>query len=53
MRGTMRTMEQTDSIHILEKLIAFPTVSRQSNLDLVSYVAGLLDAHGIASRIIQ
>lgn len=46
-------MEQTDSIHILEKLIAFPTVSRQSNLDLVSYVAGLLDAHGIASRIIH
>lgn len=46
-------MEQTDSIHILEKLIAFPTVSRQSNLDLVGYVAGLLDAHGIASRIIH
>lgn len=46
-------MEQTDSIHILEKLIAFPTVSRQSNLDLVGYVAGLLDAHGITSRIIH
>ncbi len=42
-----------DSIRILEKLIAFPTVSRDSNLDLVSYVADMLDAHGVASQIIQ
>lgn len=42
-----------DSIEILERLIAFPTVSRDSNLDLISYVAGLLEAHGIASRIIH
>ncbi|RWO99576.1 MAG: acetylornithine deacetylase [Mesorhizobium sp.] len=42
-----------DSIRILEKLIAFPTVSRDSNLDLIGYVADLLDAHGIACQIIQ
>lgn len=42
-----------DSIRILEKLIAFPTVSRDSNLDLIAYVASLLDAHGVASQIIQ
>lgn len=42
-----------DSIEILERLIAFPTVSRDSNLDLIGYVAGLLEAHGIASRIIH
>ncbi|TIQ13721.1 MAG: acetylornithine deacetylase [Mesorhizobium sp.] len=42
-----------DSIRILEKLIAFPTVSRDSNLDLISYVANLLDAHGVACQIIQ
>ncbi|RUU08490.1 M20/M25/M40 family metallo-hydrolase, partial [Mesorhizobium sp. M7A.T.Ca.TU.009.01.3.2] len=42
-----------DSIQILEKLIAFPTVSRDSNLALVGYVAELLDAHGIDSRIIH
>ncbi|RUU47780.1 acetylornithine deacetylase [Mesorhizobium sp. M6A.T.Ca.TU.002.02.2.1] len=42
-----------DSIRILEKLIAFPTVSRDPNLDLIGYVADLLDAHGIACQIIQ
>ncbi|WP_027059607.1 acetylornithine deacetylase [Mesorhizobium loti] len=42
-----------DSIRILEKLIAFPTVSRDSNLDLILYVAEMLDAHGVASQIIR
>ncbi|MEI9400810.1 acetylornithine deacetylase [Mesorhizobium argentiipisi] len=42
-----------DSIRILEKLIAFPTVSRDSNLDLIGYVADLLQANGIASQIIH
>lgn len=42
-----------DSIRILEKLIAFPTVSRDSNLDLIGYVAGMLDAHGIACQLIH
>lgn len=42
-----------DSIRILEKLIAFPTVSRDSNLDLVNYVAELLEANGVASQIIH
>lgn len=42
-----------DTIGILEKLIAFPTVSRDSNLDLVNYVAELLEANGVASQIIH
>ena len=42
-----------DSIRILEKLLAFPTVSRDSNLDLIGYVTNLLDAHGIACQIIH
>ncbi|WP_421914371.1 acetylornithine deacetylase [Mesorhizobium sp.] len=42
-----------ESIQILEKLIAFPTVSRDSNLDLISYVADVLDRHGVACQIIQ
>lgn len=42
-----------DSIRILEKLIAFPTVSRDSNLDLIHYVVDLLEANGVASRIIH
>jgi acetylornithine deacetylase len=42
-----------DSIGILEKLIAFPTVSSDSNLDLVGYVTELLSAQGIACQIIR
>ncbi|MER8428143.1 acetylornithine deacetylase [Mesorhizobium sp. M1403] len=42
-----------DSIQILEKLMAFPTVSRDSNLALIGYVANLLDTHGIACQIIH
>jgi acetylornithine deacetylase len=42
-----------DSIRILERLIAFPTVSRDPNVDLIAYAAELLGAHGIASRIIH
>ncbi|ESY71635.1 acetylornithine deacetylase [Mesorhizobium sp. LNHC252B00] len=42
-----------DSIQILEKLIAFPTVSRDSNLDLIGYVSDLLAAQGIACQIIS
>lgn len=35
---------------ILERLVGFPTVSRDSNLDLVDWVEGWLAAHGIESR---
>lgn len=42
-----------DSIDILERLIAFPTVSRDSNLDLIGYAADLLAATGIASQLIH
>jgi acetylornithine deacetylase len=42
-----------NAIEILEKLIAFPTVSRDSNLDLIGYVREALEAHGIACRIIH
>ncbi|MBN9029776.1 MAG: acetylornithine deacetylase (ArgE) [Rhizobiales bacterium 63-7] len=42
-----------DSIAILEKLVAFPTVSRDSNLGLISYVAEVLEEHGIAYELIH
>lgn len=32
---------------ILDRLVAFPTVSRDSNLDLIDWVEGYLGAHGI------
>jgi acetylornithine deacetylase len=41
-----------NSIDILRKLIAFPTVSRDSNLDLIGYVQELLNTHGIEQTII-
>src|SRR5689334_12209624 len=42
-----------DSIEILKSLIAFPTVSRDSNLALIAYVRDLLAAHGIAATLIH
>ena len=34
---------------LMERLIAFPTVSRDSNLDLIDFVEGYLADHGISS----
>jgi acetylornithine deacetylase len=41
------------SRHYLERLVAFPTVSRDSNLDLISYVEAELSALGIASTRVE
>ena len=38
-----------DSKKILERLIGFPTVSRDSNLDLIEFVEGYLAEHDIRS----
>ena len=35
---------------ILDKLVGFPTVSRDSNLDLVDWVEGYLASHGIVAH---
>ena len=35
---------------VLEKLVSFPTVSRDSNLDLVDWVQDFLSAYGIGSH---
>lgn len=35
---------------IMEKLISFPTVSRDSNIPLIDWVADYLDSHGIESH---
>jgi acetylornithine deacetylase len=45
MSGFMKSTE------ILERLVGFPTVSRDSNLDLISFVSGYLASHGIESRL--
>jgi len=41
-----------NSVEILDKLIAFPTVSRDSNLELIRFVTELLDGQGIKHTII-
>lgn len=41
-----------DTLEILERLIAFPTVSRDPNAPLMDYVAGLLRAGGIEPVLI-
>ncbi|MDH3668240.1 MAG: acetylornithine deacetylase [Paracoccaceae bacterium] len=38
---------------MLAKLVAFPTVSRESNLDLIGFVRDYLAGHGIESRIVE
>ena len=35
---------------LMEKLISFPTVSRETNIPLIDWVAGYLDSHGIESH---
>jgi acetylornithine deacetylase len=40
----------TDTHRILADLVAFPSVSRTSNLELLAYVEALLDTHGIPHR---
>jgi acetylornithine deacetylase len=39
-------------VEMLAKLVAFPTVSRDSNLDLISFVRDYLAAHGVAATTI-
>jgi len=43
----------TTSLNHLERLIAFPSVSRDSNLDLIAYVREFLSGHGIASLLVH
>ena len=41
----MRTM-LSDTVALLHDLIAFPTVSEMSNLDMIAYLAHVLESHG-------
>ena len=43
----------TSSLQHLEKLIAFPSVSRDSNLDLIAYLRDFLGGLGIASTLVH
>ncbi|HEU0222591.1 MAG TPA: acetylornithine deacetylase [Paracoccaceae bacterium] len=37
---------------MLARLVAFPTVSRDSNLDLVAFVRAYLEGHGVAAHLV-
>ena len=39
------------SFEILEKLISFPTISRTPNIELINWVANLLNSYGVKSTI--
>jgi acetylornithine deacetylase len=41
------------SIDLLDRLIAFPTVSRDSNLALIGYVRDYLSGHGVQSTLVH
>lgn len=41
------------SIAMLEKLVSFDTVSRNSNLAFIEFVTGLLRDHGVESRLVH
>jgi acetylornithine deacetylase len=41
-----------DSLSLLERLVGFPTVSRDSNMDLIGFVRALLQEAGVEPRLI-
>lgn len=43
----------TSSLEHLEKLIAFPSVSRDSNLGLIAHVQGFLEGLGVSSLLVH
>ena len=42
-----------DSIQLLDHLIAFPTVSRDSNLELIHFVGNWLETRGVRCRLVH
>jgi len=46
-------MSQISSRELLEKLVAFPTVSRDSNLELIHFIRDYLTALGVESELLH
>lgn len=46
-------VQRYTSVEMLDKLVGFPTVSRDSNLDLVAFVQDYLAGHGVSSSILH
>ncbi|MFQ5567663.1 MAG: acetylornithine deacetylase [Paracoccaceae bacterium] len=45
--------EHLNAREMLARLVAFPTVSRDSNLDLIGFVQDYLAGHGVESRLVH
>jgi len=45
--------EHLSARDMLAKLVSFPTISRDSNLELIDWVRGYLAGHGIESQIVR
>ena len=45
--------EHMNPREMMERLVAFPTVSRDSNLELIAFVKDYLDGHGIESTLVH
>ena len=48
----MTSSPSSSSIDMLQRLVAFDTTSRNSNLDLIKYIQGYLDEFGIRSTLV-
>jgi acetylornithine deacetylase len=46
-------MATPGTVEILQRLVAFPTVSRNSNLPLIDWVRNFLADHGVASQLVH
>ncbi|MFN3644193.1 MAG: acetylornithine deacetylase [Gemmobacter sp.] len=46
-------MDQATARAVLDRLVAFPSVSRDSNLDLIRWVADWLAGHGIPATVVM
>jgi acetylornithine deacetylase len=40
------------AVDMITKLVGFPTVSRDSNLELIDFVRGYLAGHGVESTLV-
>jgi acetylornithine deacetylase len=48
----MTSPQRTTPVEMLAKLVAFPTVSSESNLELIEFCRAYLASHGVASTVI-
>ena len=44
-------MQNINTVSILEKLISYPTVSKDANIELIYYIADLIKMTGLNQRL--